>query len=135
MASHSISCSHIRERKHLTTENLSKIFQNYNKDVSLKVEKVLDNDDQSDVGAHYQSDITRLAVQLEGQEHPLQLIVKSPYQTFHQKYVISKMNKPFMRESFWYAESVPSLNQVYPEVETIGPKCYHATSAYDDDYR
>ena len=68
MASHSISCSHIRERKHLTTENLQLIFQKYNKDFNLKVEKVLDNEDKSDVGAHYQSDITRLVVKIEGQE-------------------------------------------------------------------
>ena len=129
----SISCSHIRQRQDLTLENLQLIFQSFYKNPHLKVEKV-NNENDDGIGAHYQSDISKLSVVIQGQEHPISLIIKSPYQTFHQK-LITKMNKPFMREAFWYVESVPSLSKNYPEILDFGPKCFHATSAYDDNYR
>lgn len=129
----SISCSHIRQRKDLSKENLELIFQSFFKNPNLKVEKVTDENDDG-IGAHYQSDISKLSVVIQGQEHPVSLIIKAPYQSFHQK-LITKLNKPFMREAFWYVESVPSLSQIYPEIKNFGPACFHATSPYDDNYR
>lgn len=51
-----------------------------------------------------------------------------------QKYK-GKVGKHFMRERFWYMEAYPALAKVHKEIEGMSPKCYHAYSTFQSDYR
>ena len=127
------SCSHIRKRKDLSKANLELIFQSFYNNPNLKVEKVIDENDNG-IGIGYVSEISKLSVGIQGQEHHISLIIKAPVQSFFQK-LLSKAQKQFMREAFWYMKCVPSLRKTYPEIQDFGPKCFHATSTYDENYR
>ena len=127
-----IPSSNITTRSQLTKENLDLIFKTYFKDESISVESI--DGDGAEVGEHYQSDISRLVVKLNTNEHSIKLIVKEPIgQSFMQK-VLSKIQKTFMRETFWYEEAYPEFVKLYPEIEEITPKCYHANSTYRGNY-
>ena len=130
------SCSHIRKRKDLSKANLELIFQSFYNNPNLKVEKVINENAENDngIGIGYVSDISKLSVGIQGQEHLVSLIIKAPIQSFFQK-LLSKAHKQFMREAFWYMKCVPSLKKTYPEIQDFGPKCFHATSTYDENYR
>ena len=107
------------------------IFQTYFNNKDLTIENI--DDDSAEVGAHFQSDISRLSVKLFEFENPIKLIIKEPTQRFLQK-LYFKLLKPFMRETFWYMEAIPSLKTLYPEVDEISAKCFHAITAYQDNY-
>ena len=126
------SCSHIRKQKDLSKANLELIFQSFYNNPNLKVEKVIDENDNG-IGIGYVSEISKLSVGIQGQEHLVSLIIKAPIQSFFQK-LLSKAHKQFMREAFWYMKCVPSLRKTYPEIQDFGPKCFHATSTYDENY-
>ena len=127
------SCSHIRDRKDLSKANLELIFQSFYNNPNLKVEKVCNKNDDG-IGGHYSSDISKLSVRIQSQDNPVSLIIKAPLQSFFQK-LISKTQKQFMREALWYMKCEPSLRKTYPEIQDFGPKCFHATSTYDGNYR
>jgi hypothetical protein len=126
-------CSQIRKKSHLTKENVQLILQAYFKDQQLKVEEVTDEDLSSGVNNQFNSEIIRLKIQFEDGRNPIRMIVKTPIQTGFQK-MITKANKPFMRETFWYSEALPALKKTYPEIEDIAAISYHAYSAYSEDY-
>ena len=127
------SCSHIRKRKDLSKANLELIFQSFYNNPNLKVE-TLNNENEDGIGGHYASDISKLSVRIQGQDNPVSLIIKAPLQSFLQKFM-SKTQKQFMREALWYMKCEPSLRKTYPEIQDFGPKCFHATSTYDGNYR
>ena len=133
MAGLKISCSHIKHKIQLNEENLNLIFKSHFNDQNIEIE-IMEDSDQTDIGEHYASDISKLTVKLKNGEFPIQMIIKEPIQSFLQK-IASKLMKPFMRETFWYMEAIPALKNIYPEIETISAKCFHAITAYQDDYR
>ena len=127
------SCSHIRERKDLSQATLELIFQSFYNNPNLKVEKVI-NEIANGTGIGYVSDISKWSVGIQGQDSLVSLIIKAPLQSFFQK-LMSKTQKQFMREALWYMKCEPSLKKTYPEIQDFGPKCFHATSTYDGNYR
>lgn len=126
-----ISTSHIKHKRQLTKENLTLIFQVYYRDKNVEIEQV--SGDSQEVGAHYQSDISRLKIKFAGTGKEIKIIVKEPLQTFLVKW-FTKFTKPFMRETFWYVEALPTLKEKYPEIENISAKTYHSTTAYLNNY-
>lgn len=125
--------STIAHTSNLNKESLERIFRKHYKDPALVVESVEEDDSGVGFNSHFMSDITKKTVKLSTMEQPVKLIVKEPIQTSFQK-VISKMMKPFMKETFWYMEAIPALKEFYPEIEDLSPTCFHAMSAYQDNY-
>lgn len=126
-----IDTNSIVTTKQLTKENLEKIFKKYFLDDDIFIETNEEND--TGVGAHYQSDIMKLDVKLNKFDHPLKLIVKEPVGGFISK-VSGKFSRQFARETFWYAEAYPVLSELRPELENFSPKCYHAYSNLKGNY-
>ena len=85
------SCSHIRERKDLSQANLELIFQSFYNNPNLKVEK-LNNENEDGIGGHYASDISKLSVEIQGQDHRVSLIIKVPLQSWFQKLISKTKN-------------------------------------------
>ncbi len=116
-------------------DSLTKILRDHFTDKpDLKVTKVCGRERFTGVNDNLNSDIKKLKIfykenggDAEAVEKELDIVVKAAFDNRFYKF-ITKVAKPFMRETFWYKFAAPALGTKFPKVLELSPKCYYAYS-------
>ncbi len=139
-----ISVSQISKREHLeSNDNVAKILKAHFQDGSVRIVSIdrgNKNPITEGINNNFQSELEKWKIKFKRdgggkEEVVLATILKAPIPTFFHK-IISKLNKSFMREVFWYRDAYPAFKSNNPIVETtLSAVCYHGFTKYDEEYR